>query len=180
MNVKNDFESIFYSEETLKERVAEMGAQITSDYKDKNPLIIGVLKGSFVFLADLVRKIDLRCEIRFVAASSYGQGATSHGVVDIMKSLDFDVAGRDVLLIEDILDTGTTLTALKKFIGGLNPNSIKICTLLDKTSRRKVKIDADYAGFDCPDAFVVGYGLDYAERYRNLPYIATLKPEIYS
>ena len=178
--MKNDFEDIFYSEETIRARVSEMSAQITSDYKDTVPIVIGVLKGSFIFMADLVREIDLRCEIRFVTASSYGLGVTSSGNVDIAQTLGFDVTDRDVILVEDILDSGNTLTKLKSFIGGQGVRSLKIVALLDKTSKRQVPIEADYVGFECPDAFVVGYGLDFAERYRNLPYIATLKPEIYS
>jgi len=178
--MRNDFENILFSEETIKKRVAELGAQITSDYSGSSLMLIGILKGSFIFLADLARAIDLDCEIRFMSASSYWTKTVSSGTVKFEKTLDFEVAGRDILLIEDILDSGVTMTALTEFLAKLSPASIKICTLLDKTARREVPIAADYTGFDCPDEFVVGYGLDFAERYRNVPYIASLRPEIYS
>jgi len=177
---EHDFENILFSEETIKKRVEQLGAEIARDYSELSLMLIGILKGSFIFLADLVRSIDLDCEIRFISASSYGTGSVSTGAVNIDKILDFEVAGRDILLIEDILDSGMTMTALKDFLTGLNPASLKICALLDKAERRKVPVAADYTGFECPDEFIVGYGLDFAERYRNLPYIVSLKPEIYS
>jgi len=176
----DDIKEILFSEETIKARVKELGAQMTRDYAGGSPLLLGVLKGSFIFLADLARSIDLSCEIRFVSASSYGFSSFSSGSVKIGKDVDFEMKGRDIVLIEDILDTGVTLTALRDFVLAFDPSSLKICTMLDKPSHRKVPIDADYMGFECPDEFLVGYGLDYAERYRNLPYIAALKPEAYS
>ena len=178
--MKEDLKEILYSEEALKRRVTEMGAQISVDYAGKTPLLIGVLKGCYIFMADISRSISVSCEIRFVSVSSYGFSSVTSGKVKIDKNLDFEIAGRDVIIIEDILDSGVTLSALREFINERGPASLKICTLLDKPSRREVPMDADYLGFECPDEFVVGYGLDYAERYRNLPYIASLKPEIYS
>ena len=178
--MKEDIKEIIFSEEEIKRRVTELGEWITVDYAGKSPLMIGVLKGCFIFLADLSRCIDLDCEIRFLSVSSYGFSSVTSGKVKIDKSIDFEIAGRDVILIEDILDSGVTLTALRDFIAEHNPSSLKICAFLDKPARRQQPINADYLGFECPDEFVVGYGLDYAEHYRNLPYIASLKPEIYS
>ena len=178
--MKEDLKEVLFPEETLKRRVAEMGARISEDYAGKNPLLIGVLKGCYIFLADISRCISISCEIRFVSVSSYGSASVTSGKVRIDKNLDFEIKGRDVIIIEDILDSGVTLNALRDFINEREPASLKICTLLDKPSRREVPMSADYLGFECPDEFVVGYGLDYAERYRNLPYIASLKPEVYS
>ena len=178
--MKDDLKDILFSEEVIRERIVQLGLELTEDYSGKPLLIIGVLKGCFMFLADLARQIDLECEIRFLTASSYGFSSVSSGKVNIEKDIDFDVAGRDVLLIEDILDSGITLTALRAFVAKHNPASLKICTLLDKPERRQSPITADYTGFMCPNEFVVGYGLDYSERYRNLPYVASLKPEVYS
>jgi hypoxanthine phosphoribosyltransferase len=143
-------------------------------------LLLGVLKGCFVFLADIARQIDLDCEIRFLTASSYGFASVSSGKVKIDKDIDFEMEGKDILIIEDILDSGVTLTALRDFINKHSPASLKICTMLDKPERRQVPLEADYVGFECPNEFVVGYGLDYGERYRNLPFVAVLKPEAYS
>jgi len=179
-SVENDIKEILFSEEDIKKRVDEMGAQLTSDYNGKSILIIGVLKGCFVFLADLVRNLDLNCEIRFLTASSYGFSSVSSGKVNIDSNIDFDVEGKDVLIIEDILDSGITLTALRAFVAKHKPASLKVCTMLDKPERRQLPITADYTGFECPNEFVVGYGLDYGERYRNLPFVASLKPEVYS
>lgn len=176
----NDIKDIIFSEETIKKRVKELGAQITGDYAGMSPLLIGVLKGSFVFLADLSRSIELECEIRFLTASSYGFSSVTSGKVRIGQDFDNKVEGRDVIIIEDILDSGVTLSALRDFITNGSPASLKICSLLDKPTRRQVPLEPDYLGFKCPDEFVIGYGLDYAERYRNLPFIAALKPEIYS
>jgi len=180
MSMTEDIKEIIFSSESLQQRVKEMGARITIDYEGKSPLLIGVLKGCFIFLADLSRSIDLDCEIRFLTASSYGFASVTSGKVKIARDTDFDIEGRDVIIIEDILDSGVTLTALRDYVSEKSPASIKICTLLDKPARRKAPINADYVGFECPDEFVVGYGLDYAESYRNLPYVASLKPEIYS
>ena len=178
--LEKDIDRVFFSGEELQTRVRELGEQITHDYEGKSPLFVGVLKGSFVFMADLMRAVDCYCDIDFMAVSSYGSGTTTTGAVKIIKDLTYNVEGRDIILIEDILDSGVTLSYLKKYIEARKPSSVRICTLLDKPARRKADIDADYVGFECPDAFIVGYGLDYAERYRNLPYIGVLKSEIYA
>ncbi len=178
--LENDIERIFFSAEQLQTRVCELGAELTRDFYDKNPLIIGVLKGSFVFMADLMRSIKTYCDIDFMSVSSYGNGTTTTGAVKITKDLSYDVQGRNIILIEDILDSGITLSYLKNYISAREPASISICALLDKPARRRSQIVPDYIGFICPDEFIVGYGLDYAERYRNLPYIGVLKPEIYA
>ena len=178
--MKQDIERILFSEEQIKNRIAELGAELTRDYKDKNPLFVGVLKGCFVFMADLLRSVDVYCTMDFMAVSSYGDGTVTTGAVKITKDLSRDIAGRHVIIVEDILDSGVTLAYLKKYLGVRNPASISIVTLLDKPARRRADIKADYAGFEVEDAFVVGYGLDYAEEYRNLPYIGVLKSEVYS
>jgi len=178
--MKDVIREIIFSEEEIQQRVRELGAQLTLDYAGKSPLLLGVLKGCFIFLADIARSIDLECEIRFLSVSSYGFSSVTSGKVKFEKNLDFEIEGRDVIIIEDILDSGMTLTALRDFVAAHNPASLKICTLLDKPARRQTPIDSDYLGFTCPDEFVIGYGLDYAERYRNFPFIASLKPEIYS
>lgn len=176
----NDIEKVLLSEEDLKNIVERLGAQITEDYKDKNLVIVSVLKGSVLFMADLMRAIKLPCKIDFMAVSSYGSGTKTSGVVKIIKDLDSEVVcGNDLLIVEDILDSGVTLEYLMKILSARNPNSIKICTLLDKPERRKANIKADYAGAQIPDAFVVGYGLDYDEKYRNLPFVGALKPSVY-
>ena len=177
--MKDDLKEILYTQEQIKQRVKELGALISQDYAGKTPLMIGVLKGCFVFFADIARNIDLMCEIRFLVASSYGFSSVTSGTVKIKKDLDFKIEDRDVIIIEDILDSGVTLAALRELISEYKPASLKICALLDKPSRRQIPINVDYVGFKCPDEFIVGYGLDYAERYRNLPFIASLKPEIY-
>ena len=177
--MKDDLKEILYTEEQIRRRVSELGAQITADYAGKEPLLIGILKGCFVFCADLSRAIDLRCEIRFLIASSYGFSSITSGTVKLGSELDFEITGRDIIIIEDILDSGVTLTSMRELLLGYTPSSLKICALLDKPSRRKTPIEADYTGFVCPDEFLVGYGLDYAECYRNLPFVASLKPEIY-
>ena len=178
--MRNDVKEILFSEENIARRVKELGVELTEVYAGKTLLVIGVLKGCFVFLADIVRQIDLDCEIRFLTASSYGFSSVTSGKVNIDRGIDFDVEGKDVLIIEDILDSGITLTALRAFVARHKPASLKTCTLLDKPERRQVPITADYTGFECPNEFVVGYGLDYGERYRNLPFVAVLKPEVYS
>ena len=176
----NDIEKVLLSEEDLKKIVERLGEQISKDYEGKNLVLVSVLKGSVLFMADLMRAIKIPCTIDFMAVSSYGAGTKSSGVVKIIKDLDNDVIeGSDLLIVEDILDSGVTLSYLIKLLGARNPNSIKICTLLDKPERRKADIKADYAGTTIPDAFVVGYGLDFAEKYRNLPFVGILKPEIY-
>ena len=175
-----DIENIFFQEDTIVETVKKLGAAISEDYYDKDPLLVGVLKGSFIFMADLMRSVTIPCEVDFMAVSSYGSGTVSSGAVKINKDLNHDITGRDIIIVEDILDSGVTLSYLKKYLLNRGPASIKICTLLDKPARRKTDIRADYVGFECPDAFIVGYGLDYDEKYRNLPFIGVLKPEIYS
>lgn len=174
-----DIERVLFSEEELKQRVRELGAQITADYAGKEPLLVSVLRGSYVFMADLTRCIDLPCTVDFMSVSSYGAGTKSSGQVQITKDLSDDIEGRDVIVVEDILDSGNTLYYLLQILRARNPASIRLCTLLDKPERRVKEITADYSGFPILDAFVVGYGLDYAEKYRNLPYIGILKPEVY-
>ncbi len=176
----NDIEKVYYSEEQLAEIVRRLGKQISEDYKDKNLLLVSVLKGSVVFMADLMRAITVPCAIDFMCVSSYKSGTESSGVVKIVKDLDINLEGYDLLIVEDILDSGKTLSSLKKILVGRNPKSIRICTLLDKPERRVVDdIFADYSGAEVPDEFVVGYGLDYDEKYRNLPYIGVLKRKVY-
>jgi len=179
-NMRDDIERILFSEEQLRTRVRELGAEIARDYAGKNPFFLGVLKGCYIFMADLVRAADLPCSMDFMAVSSYGAGTNSTGAVKITKDLSQDIEGRDVVIVEDILDSGVTLHYLKGYLANRRPASIRIVTLLDKPARRRAEVRADYCGFTVPDAFVVGYGLDYAETYRNLPYIGVLKPEIYS
>lgn len=179
--MENSIKKTYYSEEELANIVSSLGKQISEDYKDKNLLLVSVLKGSVIFMADLMRAITVPCEIDFMCVSSYQNGTKSSGVVKIIKDLDINLEGKDVLIVEDILDSGRTLSYLKTIIEGRNPSSIKICTLLDKPERRFVPdLVADYSGAEVPDEFVVGYGLDYDEKYRNLPYIGVLKEEIYS
>lgn len=176
----NDIEKVLLSEDELKKIVEDLGAKITEDYKDKNLVVVSVLKGSVVFMADLMRAIKIPCSIDFMAVSSYGSGTKTSGVVKIVKDLDSEVVcGSDLLIVEDILDSGVTLEYLMKVLSARNPNSIRICTLLDKPERRRANIKADYSGAQIPDAFVVGYGLDYDEKYRNLPFVGILKPEVY-
>lgn len=177
--MKNDIKSVLYSEEVLAAKVQEIGDKITADYLGKDLLVIGVLKGANIFLGDLVRKIDLPVQLDFIAASSYGASTESSGVVRILKDLDYSIEGKHVLIVEDIIDTGLTLHYLLDNFNSRNPKSLSVCTLLDKPERRKVDVDVAYVGFNIPDEFIVGYGIDYAEKYRNLPYIATLKPEVY-
>lgn len=179
MRLDQDILEVFYSEEQLKAKVAELGAAITRDYQGKSPVLVSVLRGSYIFMADLTRSIDLPCTVDFMSVSSYGAGTTSSGQVKILKDLSEPIEGKDLIIVEDILDSGNTLFYLRDVLAARKPASIAICTLLDKPERRVKPIRADYSGFAVPDAFVVGYGLDYAEKYRNLPYIGVLKPEIY-
>ena len=176
--MENDIQKVLFSREEIYNRVAEIGAQITEDFRDKNPVFIGVLKGCFIFMADLMRCVKVPCSMDFMAVSSY-RGTTSTGAVSIDKDLSAPIEGRHVIVVEDILDSGVTLNYLKSYLQVRKPASITIATLLDKPSRRKADIYADYSCFEVPDAFVVGYGLDYNQRYRNLPYIGVLKEEIY-
>lgn len=172
-------ERILLSEEEIQAKVKELGAEISSYYGDKPILALGILKGAIVFMSDLIRQITCPLEIDFMAVSSYGSSTESSGVVRILKDLDGSIEGKNVLIIEDIIDSGLTLNYLVENLKSRGPASVKIVTLLNKPSRRKVNIQADFNGFTIPDEFVVGYGLDFAERYRNLPYICVLKPEAY-
>jgi hypoxanthine phosphoribosyltransferase len=176
----NDLESLLYTKEQLAEAVKKLGQQITKDYEGKKPVMICILKGASVFFVDLIREIDLPLEIDFMVVSSYGASTKSSGEVRLVKDLDRSVQGRDVILVEDIVDSGMTLSFLKKTMLGRGAASLKIATLLDKPARRRVELEADYSCFDIPDAFVVGYGLDYNETYRNLPDIGILSPRIYA
>lgn len=179
-NMKEDVLRVLLSEDEIREKVRELGGKITADYKNSNLMLVTVLKGAVVFLADLMRQIDVPAEIDFMVVSSYGSGVKSSGVVKIVKDLDVPLAGKDILIVEDILDSGLTLSYIKELLESRGPRSIRIATLLDKPSRRKVDLQADYIGFSVPDEFVIGYGLDYDEKYRNLPYIGILNPEVYS
>ncbi len=175
----NDIEKVFYSQEQLQAKVEELGRRISEDYKDKNLMLVSVLKGSVVFMADIMRAITIPCEIDFMAVSSYGNKTSTSGTVRIIKDLDRDIEGYDLLIVEDILDSGKTLSYIKEILMARKPRSIRVCTLLDKPDRRNSDIVADYSGFEVPNEFVVGYGLDFAQKYRNLPYIGVLKEEVY-
>ncbi len=176
----NDIKNVLITEEEIKEVIAELGKKITEDYRGKNLFLITVLKGAVVFLGDLMRAIEIPCEIEFMVTSSYGAGTVSSGNVKIVKDIDVPLEDKDVLIVEDILDSGLTLDFLMDLLKNRNPKSIEICTLLDKPSRRVANIEAKYTGRQIPDEFVVGYGLDYDEKYRNLPFIGVLKPEVYA
>ena len=175
----NDIQEVLFSEEQLKNRVREIAQQITADYQGKEIMLISVLRGSFVFMADLCRAIDLPCTLDFMAVSSYGKGTKSSGQVQITKDLSEDISDRHIIVVEDILDSGNTLSYLLQILQARHPASMKLCTLLDKPDRRIKPVHVDYSGFSIPDEFVVGYGLDFAEKYRNLPYIGVLKPCVY-
>ena len=175
----NDIQEVLYSEETIAEMVKRVGAEISRDYKGKNLLLVSVLKGSVAFMADLMRAIDIPVRIDFMSVSSYGSGTKTSGVVKIIKDLDIELEGYDILIVEDILDSGKTLHYLVNMLKNRNPASIGVCTLFDKPERREVDVYAKYSGCVIPDAFIVGYGLDYNEKYRNLPYVGILKPEVY-
>ena len=176
--MEKDIQSILISEEELKAKVKEIGEKISEDYQGKTPIFVGVLKGCFIFMSDLVRSVSINCSMDFMAVSSYS-GTKTTGAVKINKDLSEDICGRDVIIVEDILDSGVTLNYLKSYLMVRKPASIRIVTLMDKPSRRKADVFADYSCFEVPDAFVVGYGLDYNEKYRNLPYVGILKPEVY-
>ena len=177
--IEKDVLKVLISEDDLQTRIKELGKEITEDYKGKDIIVISVLKGSIMFMADLLRSIDTHVEIDFMVVSSYGSGVVSTGAVKMLKDIFLSIEGKDVLIVEDILDTGKTLHYIKEYLGARKPSSIKICTLLDKPERREADITADYVGFVVPDEFVIGYGLDFDERYRNLPYIGVLKPSVY-
>ncbi|MPQ42160.1 hypoxanthine phosphoribosyltransferase [Clostridium tarantellae] len=175
----NDVEKVLYSEEVLIKRIKELAQEISNDYSNKDLLIVGVLKGSVVFTSDLIKYITIPCAIDFMAVSSYGNSTETSGVVRILKDLDNDIEGKDVLIVEDIVDTGVTLSYLLEYLKARKANSIEIVALLNKEARRKSDIKVKYIGFEVPDEFIVGYGIDYAENYRNLPFIGSLKREIY-
>ena len=179
-NMDQDILKVLLSEEEIKARVQELGDRLYDRFKDKNPMFVGVLNGCFIFMADLFREVTIHGSVDFMAVSSYGNGTSTTGAVKINKDLSQDIENRDVIIVEDILDSGITLSYLTKYLQNRKPSSICIATLLDKPARRRADVQAKYVGFTVPDAFVVGYGLDYAEKYRNLPYIGILKPEVYS
>lgn len=176
----NDIAKVLITEKQLDDKVKELGRKISEDYRGKNLVMISVLKGSVVFMADLMRAVTIPCEIDFMSVSSYGADTKTSGVVKIVKDLDQNLEGKDLLIVEDILDSGMTLSYIKGMLEQRGTNSIRLCTLLDKPERRKADVTADYFGFVVPDEFVVGYGLDYAEKYRNLPYVGVLKEEVYT
>lgn len=178
-NMQDDIQRVLLDEQEIQDIVTRVGRQVTEDYRGKNLVLVSVLKGSVVFMADLMRAIDLPLSIDFMVVSSYGNGTESSGQVKIIKDLDLDLSGQDLLLVEDILDTGRTLYNLREILKMRSPSSVRICTFLDKPERRKADISADYIGAEVPDEFVVGYGLDFAQRYRNLPYLGVLKPSVY-
>jgi len=177
--MKRDIEKVLFSETQLEKRITELGEQIAKDYEGKELIVVGILKGSNIFTSDLVRKINLPLKIDFMVVSSYGNATESTGVVRILKDLEHSVEEKHLLIVEDIVDSGLTLKYLKEMLLTRNPASVKICTLLDKPAGRKEQIAIDYLGFEVPDEFIVGYGIDYAERYRNLPFVGILKREVY-
>ena len=179
-NMDQDILKVLLSEEEIKARVQELGDRLYDRFKDKNPMFVGVLNGCFIFMADLVRAAQLKSEVEFIGLSSYKNATKSSGVVQITRDLQRDISGRDIIIVEDILDSGNTLAFLKNYLMTKGAASITIATLLDKPARREKPITADYAGFEVPDEFVVGYGLDYCQQYRNMPYIGVLKPEVYT
>ena len=179
-NIREDTKCVLVSREEISAVVKRLGKEISEDYVDKCPVMVSILKGAFIFMADLVREITIPCSIDFMSVSSYGSGTETSGRVRIIKDLDTNIEGKDVIIVEDILDSGVTLSYLINMLAARKPNSIKICTLFDKPERHKVEIDVAYKGMDVPNEFIVGYGLDYAERYRNIPDVCVLKPEIYA
>lgn len=179
-DLDNDIERILIDEATLQQRIQELGSILEEEYRDKDLLLISVLKGSIIFMADLIRYVKIPHEIDFMATSSYGAGVQSSGVVRILKDLNNPIEGRNVVVVEDIIDSGHTLSYLVRILNERQPASLRILTLLDKPERREVEIDVDWTGFSIPNEFVVGYGLDYNEIYRNLPYIGILKPSVYT
>lgn len=176
----DDIEETLFTEEEIAAIVKRMGKQISEDYAGKNLFLVSVLKGSLIFMSDLMREITIPCSIDFLSVSSYGSGTSTSGEVRILKDLDASLEGKDLLVVEDILDSGVTLSFLLKNLSARKPASIRLCTFLDKPERRRVDIKADYIGAAVPDKFIVGYGLDYAEKYRNVPYVGVLKPEVYT
>lgn len=177
--MKEDIQEVLFTNEVLIKKIKELAEQINKDYEGKELVVVGILKGSVIFAAELIKNITIKCEIDFMSVSSYGNATETSGVVRILKDLDNDIEGKHVLLVEDIVDTGTTLKYLLKYLKARKAESIEIVSLLNKPVRRKVDLDVKYIGFEVPDGFIVGFGIDYAEKYRNLPYIGILKPEIY-
>lgn len=177
--MKQDIQEILFSEEALTKRIKELASEINKDYEGKDLVVVGILKGSVIFAAELIKNISIHCEIDFMAVSSYGSSTETSGVVRILKDLDNNIEGKDILVVEDIVDTGVTLTYLLKYLQARKANSIEIISLLNKQARRTSELDVKYIGFEVPDGFIVGYGIDYAEKYRNLPFIGILKPEVY-
>jgi hypoxanthine phosphoribosyltransferase len=171
-------QKVLVDEQSLRNRIAELGADISSDYAGKDLLLVGVLKGAVFFMADLMRHLSIPCEVDFMAISSYGASTDSSGVVRILKDLDINIDGRNVLVVEDIIDSGLTLSYLMRTLEARSPASLEVCTLLAKPTRREIDVPVRYTGFEIPNEFVIGYGLDYAERYRNLPYVAVLDPQM--
>lgn len=178
--MEKDIKKILISEEEVSIRIKELGREITEAYKEKDLMVVGILKGAVVFMAELCKRIDLPIDMDFMSVSSYGKSASSTGEVKIIKDLDGSVAGKDILIVEDIIDTGLTLSYLTDNLKKRGANSVKIITLLDKPGRRNIQVKVDYLGFEVPNEFIVGYGLDYSEMYRNLPYVAALKEEVYN
>ncbi|ERK28222.1 MULTISPECIES: hypoxanthine phosphoribosyltransferase [Clostridium] len=177
--MRDDVKEILFSEEAITKRVKELADEINNDYKGKELVVVGVLKGSVLFASELIKNIEIPCEIDFMAVSSYGNSTETSGVVRILKDLDHGIEGKNILIVEDIVDTGITLNYLSKYLQGRGANSISIATLLNKPARRAVDVDVKYEGFIVPDEFIVGYGIDYAEKYRNLPFIGILDPKVY-
>lgn len=177
--MREDIERILLTEETLRDKIRTIGKAISEDYKGRDLVLIGVLKGSVLFMGDLMKEIDIHCAMEFMAVSSYGNSTQTSGVVRILKDLDYPIEGKDIIIVEDIIDSGVTLKYLIEYLKGRKPNSIEVACLLNKPDRRKAEIDVKYLGFDVPDYFLVGYGLDYAEKYRNLPFIGILKEDVY-
>lgn len=175
-----DVETILFNEEALAKRVHELGEEISKDYAGEEVLLIGILKGASVFLSDLIRQIRIPAYIDYMVVSSYGNSAETSGIVRIIKDLEENIEGKNIIIVEDIIDTGLTLAYLKQYLLSRNPKSLKICTLLDKPARREKEITVDYKGFEVPDEFIIGYGIDYAEKYRNLPFVGLLKREVYA
>ena len=178
--MKNIIKEVLVTSEEIDAKVKELGKQITEDYEGKNLMLVGILKGAVIFMSELAKNIDMRILMEFMAVSSYGKSSTSTGVVRIIKDLDCSIEDKDILIVEDIIDTGLTLSYLTDNLKKRGAKSVRIVTLLDKPDRRKADVPVDYSGFTIPDEFVVGYGLDYAEKYRNLPFVAALKEEVYS
>ena len=177
--MNNPIKEVLLTEEQIDTRIRELAHEISNDYKGKDLLVVGILKGAVIFLSDLVKRLEFPVMLDFMAVSSYGKSSVSTGEVRILKDLDYSVEGKDILIVEDIIDTGLTLNYLKDILGKRGANSVKICTLLDKVDRRTVGVHIDYMGFEIPDEFVVGYGLDFDERYRNYPFVGALKEEVY-